>query len=58
MIEKLKNFICKIFGIKQCACPEDEPLVLEEQRPIEKPKHCVGHLRFRKNCIACKEAVA
>ncbi len=20
MIEKLKNFICKLFGIKQCAC--------------------------------------
>ena len=20
MIKKLKNFICKLFGIKQCAC--------------------------------------
>ena len=24
MIKKLKNFICKIFGIKQCACPEQD----------------------------------
>ena len=23
MIRKLKNFICKLLGIKQCACPED-----------------------------------
>jgi len=23
MIKKIKNFICKLFGIKQCACPED-----------------------------------
>ena len=54
----IKKLISKLFGIKQCACPEDEPLVLQEQTPIEKPKHCDGHLRFRKNCIACKEAIA
>ena len=24
MIKKLKNFICKILGIKQCACPEQD----------------------------------
>ena len=29
MIKKLKNFICKLFGIKQCACPE-EVLIVEE----------------------------
>ena len=23
MIKKIKNFICKLIGIKQCACPED-----------------------------------
>ena len=32
MIKKLKNFICKIFGIKQCACLEqDEHLELYEE---------------------------
>ena len=29
MIKKLKNFISKLFGIKQCACPE-EVLIVEE----------------------------
>jgi hypothetical protein len=23
MLKKIKNFICKLLGIKQCACPED-----------------------------------
>ena len=23
MIKKIKNFICKLLGIKQCACSED-----------------------------------
>ena len=54
----IKKLISKLFGIKECACPEDESLVLQEKKPIEKPKHCSGHLRFRKNCIACKEAIA
>ena len=30
MIKKLKNFICKIFGIKQCACSE-KPLELKDE---------------------------
>ena len=29
MIKKIKNFICKLFGIKQCECPEDI-LIVEE----------------------------
>ena len=29
MIKKIKKFICKLFGIKQCACPE-EVLIVEE----------------------------
>ena len=32
MIKKIKNFICKIFGIKQCAC-KDEHLELYEDIP-------------------------
>ena len=24
MIKNIKNFICKILGIKQCACPEED----------------------------------
>ena len=34
MIKKLKNFICKLFGIKQCKCSEkDEHLELYEDMP-------------------------
>ena len=34
MIKKLKNFICKLFGIKQCACSDkDEHLQLYEDKP-------------------------
>jgi hypothetical protein len=35
MIKKLKNFICKIFGIKQCAC-SDEPLELHLEELVDK----------------------
>ena len=34
MIKTLKNFICKLFGIKQCKCSEkDEHLELYEDMP-------------------------
>ena len=36
MIRKLKNFICKLLGIKQCACPEDMQVeVLNEDRIVK-----------------------
>ena len=35
MIKKLKNFICKLLGIKQCACPE-EVLIVEETEKQKK----------------------
>jgi len=67
MIKKIKNFICNLFGIKQCACPEemDEHAELylktpEPDVPVheEKQKHCSGHTRFRKSCPLCQELVA
>ena len=68
MIKKIKNFICSLFGIKQCACSEkDEHLQLYEDMPepetpiyIEKDgklEHCSGHKRFRKSCPLCQEIV-
>jgi hypothetical protein len=37
MIKKIKNFICKLLGIKQCACPEEmdphEELMLHVPEP-------------------------
>ena len=71
MIKKIKNFFCNLFGIKQCACPEDmdehaelylktpEPDVpVYTENPIDKSKHCSGHTRFRKSCPLCQEIVA
>ena len=67
MIKKIKNFICNLFGIKQCACPEEdehieyytkvpepEVPVYKEERKIE---HCHRHLRFIKGCLDCREVV-
>ena len=37
MIKKIKYFICKVFGIKQCACPEqDEHLEVYEDTAKQK----------------------
>jgi hypothetical protein len=71
MIKKIKNFICKLFGIKQCGCPEEmdphEELILHVPEPdvpvykdenAVKKEHCNSHLRFRKSCKACQEIVA
>ena len=71
MIKKIKNFFCNLFGIKQCACPEDmdehaelylkekesDVPVYENEQAVKK-EHCDSHLRFRKSCKACQEIVA
>jgi hypothetical protein len=56
MIKKIKNFICKLIGIKQCACPED--MDEHSELYLKTPEHCSSHLRFRKSCKACQEIVA
>ena len=71
MIKKIKNFICKLIGIKQCACREDmdehaelylkekesDVPVYENEQAVKK-EHCDSHLRFSKSCKACQEIVA
>ena len=69
-MKKIKNFICNLFGIKQCACPEDDEHVeyytketeldvpVYENEQAVKAEHCDGHLRFKKSCKACQEIVA
>jgi hypothetical protein len=37
MIKKIKNFICKILGIKQCACPEEDEHI-EYYTKVPEPK--------------------
>ena len=70
MIKKIKNFICKLIGIKQCACPEDmdphevmlhlkkSDVAVYENEDAVKKGHCSGHTRFRKSCPLCQEIVA
>ena len=37
MRQHIKNFICKVFGIKQCVCPEqDEHLEVYEETAKQK----------------------
>ena len=57
MIEKLKNFICKLFGIKKCACPEkDEHLQLYEDMPEpEVPIHVEETEKQKKIKLKYKE---
>ena len=53
MIRKIKNFICSLFNIKQCACPEqDEHLML-----YETPNHCDEHPKYKHRCLKCQEAI-
>ena len=57
MIEKLKTFICKLFGIKKCACPEkDEHLQLYEDMPEPKvPIHVEETEKQKKIKLKYKE---
>ena len=63
MIKWIKNLFCKIIGIKQCECPEDEHIELytkipEPEVPIyEEKKHCERHLRFIKRCPDCIKVI-
>ena len=53
----IKKLISKLFGIKQCACPEDEHIEYYTKVPEpEIPKwKCGTHSRFKKSCPICKE---
>ena len=62
MIKWFKNLFCKIIGIKQCKCPEDEHIELytkvpEPAIPIYEPEKwkCGTHSRFKKSCSICRE---
>ena len=52
MFKKIKSFICKLLGIKQCACPEDMQVEVSNKEE-EKPKHCGSHTRYIKSCHQC-----
>ena len=62
MFKKIKNFICKLFNIKECQCDNevDEHIeyftkVPEPEIPVhnDKQPHCGSHIRFIKSCPQC-----
>tara|TARA_Y100001951_G_C11137243_1_gene181530 strand:- start:40 stop:252 length:213 start_codon:yes stop_codon:yes gene_type:complete len=65
MIKKIKNFICKLFSVKQCACPEMDPheemlYPKEPEVPLYtdengKAVKCGTHNRYKKSCPICRE---
>ena len=59
----IKKFISKLFGIKQCECPEEDEhieyytKVPEPEIPVYKEPEwtCNTHNRYKKSCPTCKE---
>ena len=69
MIQHIKNLICGLFGIKQCACPEEDEHIEyytktpEPEIPLYtdndgKPIKCGTHNRYKKSCPICREIMA
>ena len=54
----IKKFISKLFGIKQCECPEEDEHI-EYYTKVPEPEitkwKCGTHSRFKKSCPICKE---
>ena len=54
----IKKFISKLFGIKQCECPEEDEHI-EYYTKVPKPEipkwECGVHNRYKKSCPTCKE---
>jgi hypothetical protein len=53
----IKKLISKLFGIKECACPEDmnDPIILENEIVVEEKWKCGKHNRYKKSCSICRE---
>jgi hypothetical protein len=53
----IKKLISKLFGIKECACPEDmnDLIILENKIVVEEKWKCGTHNRYKKSCSICRE---
>jgi hypothetical protein len=53
----IKKLISKLFGIKECACPEDmnDPIILENEIVVEEKWKCGTHNRYKKSCSICRQ---
>ena len=54
----IKKLISKLFGIKQCKCPEEDEHI-EYYTKIPEPEipkwKCGTHNRYKKSCPICRE---
>ena len=62
----IKKFISKLFGIKQCECPEEDEHI-EYYTKVQEPEvplytdvdgkavKCGTHNRYKKSCSICRE---
>jgi len=59
MFQSIKKFICNLFHIKACECPDEHLEIYEgtyePEVPVheEKQMHCGSHVRFIKSCPTC-----
>ena len=49
MIKKLKNFIAKLFGIKQCQCKDEHLELYEDVSEPDIPKQLLKKIKAREN---------
>ena len=49
MIKKLKNFIAKLFGIKQCQCKDEHLELYEDVSESDIPKQLLKKIKAREN---------
>ena len=60
MIKFIKKIFAKWFGKKEAVQLTEEAVAPVEkviEPVVEKPTHCGGHLRFKKNCPLCQAIV-
>ena len=49
MIKKIKNFIARIFGIKQCQCKDEHLELYEDVSEPDIPKQSLKKIKAREN---------
>jgi len=56
IIKLFKKIWKKFFGKTSKTLPENVGAEIVESTP--KPQHCNNHSRYKKSCLACREAIA
>ncbi len=51
----IRNFVAKIFGIRQCQCPPEEEVTITYA--TEEVGHCDIHNNYKYSCPDCNKAI-